>query len=449
MTTRLLSLILVLPLATWAAHGWADAPSAAERGKQALLGRAFNPGPWQTNAYDQAWKHWQPALAKAPQNYSDAFRSYYGLHPAPYDNGRLPMGLRQGPHVLLGQGLTTDCLLCHGGSILGKSYVGLGNTSLDVQSLFEDLAKASGLPPRLPFTFCNVRGTSEASTMAVYLLSRRDGDLSLRLRPHDFPRRDDQCEDVPAWWLLKKKKTMYHTGTTNARSVRSIMQFMLASTQGRSVFETEEATFSDIQAYLLSLEAPRYPFPIDRELASRGESLFSKHCARCHGTYGPEGSYPNKIVPLDVIGTDRRRFDGIAPEFGAHYNRSWFAQEKGDGYKVVEPAGYQAPPLDGIWATAPYLHNGSVPTLNDVLNSKSRPLLFTRSYRTDAEDYDRDKVGWKVQVLERRPDAQTSAHERRKVYDTTQPGRGNGGHTFGDALGDEQRRAVIEYLKTL
>ena len=60
-----------------------------------------------------------------------------------------------------------------------------------------------------------------------------------------------------------------------------------------------------------------------------------------------------------------------------------------------------------------------------------------------------EKLGWKVQVLERGPAAELPAFERRKVYDTTQPGRGNGGHTFGDDLTEEQRRAVIEYLKTL
>jgi hypothetical protein len=133
---------------------------------------------------------------------------------------------------------------------------------------------------------------------------------------------------------------------------------------------------------------------------------------------------------------------------GEYYNKSWFAQEVGDGYKTTEPRGYQAPPLDGIWATAPYFHNGAAPTVYHVLNSQARPKLFTRSYRTDAEAYDADKVGWKVQVLDRVP-ADLTPLERRKIYDTTQPGRGNAGHTFGDDLSDDERWAVIEYLKKL
>ena len=163
-------------------------------------------------------------------------------------------------------------------------------------------------------------------------------------------------------------------------------------------------------------------------------------------TYGEHWTYPNKVIPIDKIGADRKRFDGLSKKFGDYYNKSWFAEE----YKALPPEGYQAPPLDGIWATAPYFHNGAAPTVYDVLNSKGRPKVFTRSYRTDLDAYDPEKLGWKVTVLSGPPDpATTPAIERRKVYDTTKPGRGNGGHTFGDSLSDDERRAVIEYLKTL
>jgi hypothetical protein len=157
-------------------------------------------------------------------------------------------------------------------------------------------------------------------------------------------------------------------------------------------------------------------------------------------------------VPLETIGTDRRLVEGTTAEAAEHYLKSWFAQEKGPDGKSYAPQkayGYQAPPLDGVWATAPYLHNGSLPTVHDVLSSKTRPKIFTRSYRNEEEDYDQERLGWKVRVLEQSPDAKMSAFERRKVYDTTQPGRGNGGHSFGDHFTDDERRAVIEYLKTL
>jgi hypothetical protein len=91
----------------------------------------------------------------------------------------------------------------------------------------------------------------------------------------------------------------------------------------------------------------------------------------------------------------------------------------------------------------------SVPTVADDRNARARPKIFTRSFRTDKDAYDPVKLGWQVQVLEGPADPKLPPHERRKVYDTTQKGRGNGGHIYGDDLSDAERRAVIEYLKTL
>lgn len=428
-----------------------SADADARRGKTALTTRAFVPAAWTRAAYDDAWKSWQPPRTEKPADYDAAFRDYYGLSKAPYDNAGLPMGLRPAKSIFGRDGIANDCMICHGGAVLDQSIVGLGNASLDLQALFEDLGAASGAPRGLlPFTFSRVRGTTEAGAMAVYLLSFREPNLDVTFERRDLGLRDDLCEDPPAWWLLKKKSTMYHTGTSHARSVRSIMQFMMTPLNGRAVFEREEATFADIQAYLLSLEAPKYPLPIDRSLAEAGKPIFEKTCAKCHGSYGPGGEYPNRIVPIDVVGTDRTRFEGFTRRAGDYYNSTWLAKEKGDaGYKVTHPIGYQAPPLDGVWATAPYFHNGSVPTLEGVLNSNARPKIFTRSYGTGPGDFDDVRVGWKVDVLKQAPDANIPAVLRRKVYDTTQPGRGNQGHTFGDDLDAAARRALIEYLKTL
>ncbi len=362
------------------------------------------------------------------------------------------MGLRIGKGIL-GKGLSSDCMVCHGGSILGKSYVGLGNASLDFQALWEDMSAADGGPAKTPFTFCNVRGTSEAGSMSVFLLSWREPDLSMRTKRLDLELHPDMCEDVPAWWHLKKKKTMYYTAGGDARSVRSLMQFMMSPLNSTGAFEKAEPDFADIQAFLKSLEPPKYPLPIVQELAGKGKVLFEKTCARCHGTYGENWTYPNRIVPLKEIGTDPKRFEGLSEKFSKYYNESWFAREKtgwfADEYTARASDGYQAPPLDGIWATAPYFHNGSAPTVYHVLNSKARPKIFTRSYRTDRDAYDAEKLGWKIEVLEKPADEKLPAIERRKVYDTTQPGRANTGHTFGDKLTDEERMAVIEYLKTL
>ena len=90
-----------------------------------------------------------------------------------------------------------------------------------------------------------------------------------------------------------------------------------------------------------------------------------------------------------------------------------------------------------------------MPTLADVLNTKTRPRLFTRTYRTGVDDYDPVRVGWKVTALEKAPAPNAPGVERRRIYDTSQTGRGNGGHDFGERLTDDERMAVVEYLKTL
>jgi mono/diheme cytochrome c family protein len=424
----------------------ADA-DAVQRGQRALLGKCYAPPTMTRRAYDEVWKQWGLKDKPAPADYDRLYRERYGLHESPYPNNGLPMGLRLAPMPFgLGKGIGMDCMVCHAGSIAGKSYVGLGNSTLDYQAFYEEMSAADGRKPRTPFHFCNVRGTNEAGPMAVYLLGYREPNLDRRLKRIDLDLQDDLCEDVPAWWLLKKKKTMYHTGGADTRSARSLMQFMMSPFNSADDIRQAEGDFKDIRAFLLSLTPPKYPLPIDRGLAARGEELFQVNCAHCHGTYGAKGTYPNKVVPLDKIGTDRRRFDGITRKFGAYYEKSWFNQD----YPIHETSGYQAPPLDGVWATAPYFHNGSVPTVYHVLNSKTRPKVFTRSYRTDLDAYDAQKLGWKVEVLSDPPDPKKlSPIDYRKIYDTTRSGRGNGGHTFGDKLSEDERMAVIEYLKTL
>ena len=442
--------LAALALIAAASPAVAAEPTAAERGRQALTGTAFIPAFWTQRAVDTAWKQW--GLSAKPADYDATLRERYGLHPAPYPNDGLPMGLRKARYVL-GTGVGADCMMCHGGSVMGTSYVGLGNASLDIQAVFDEFSRADGIARTTPFAFSQVRGTNEADGFGVYLLGFRNPDLSIAGSWTNLGLRDDTCADVPAWWLLKKKRTMYATGATDARSVRSLMQFMMHPLNGPADFAKHEPAFRDVQAYLLSLEPPKYPFPVDAAQAETGRAVFADHCARCHGTYGANGTYPNRIVPLAEIGTDPVRHRSVSEAYGAAYAASWFGKERDgwfvDGKLLRWTPGYQAPPLDGVWATAPYLHNGSVPTLAGVLNSKARPRLFTRSYRTGAEDYDRVRVGWKVTELAAPPGPDVPPIERRKVYDTTQSGRSNAGHTYGDELTDAERRAVIEYLKTL
>lgn len=424
-------------------------PTAAERGRVALTSRSFLAAAWGRSAYESTGRRWEtpgPDPIREPESYARAFRDRYGLHPSPYPNDGLPMGLRTAPRRrdASTSGLMIDCMVCHGGSIGDRSYVGLGNSQLDLTPLLRDLTQADGQqPPLFTFTLNTARGTVNAGMISAMLLSLRNADLTKRRFPLPLAANLPEL-DVPPWWHLKKKRTMYYDGRTDARAVRTNMQFMLGELTPDQ-FRTLEPTFRDIQAYFLSIEPPRYPFPIDRAKADRGRVVFERTCSKCHGTYGPGGSYPNVIVELDRIGTDPARAKGLSDGLVAHYNATWFGQE----YPTdSEMTGYQAPPLDGIWATAPYLHNGSVPTVAALLKSSERPKWFRRPPSTAFDHFDTTNLGWKFEVVPQ-PSPDGPPNRDRFLYDTTRYGLSNGGHTFCDKLSDEDRQAVIEYLKTL
>ena len=424
---------------------------AVARGREALLTRCFSEPMVSRAAYQRLWKQW--GLSQRPADFDAQVRQRYGLHEAPYPNDGLPMGLRPAESRVRAVGI--DCMLCHAGEIFGRTVIGLPNTSLDLESLFRDLDKAGGGFGLFPYRFSNVRGTTESTATGIFLVAKRDPELNLRLPGANLgPVPDQLCEDPPAWWLLKRKRTMYANGQIDARAVRPLMTFMLGPSALPATFMKEEPTFANIRQFITSLEPPKYPLPVDTQVVERGRGVFEENCSQCHGTYGAGaggGGYPNKVVPLAKIGTDPTLIKRLTPAIEDHFRKSWFLRERGpDGqpYALRYNEGYQAPPLDGVWATAPYLHNGSVPTIYHLLKSDTRPKVFTRSYGTALEDYDTERVGWKVTELPEAPTSRTG-REARQVYDKSKPGRNNAGHTFGDDLDEDERWAVIEYLKTL
>jgi hypothetical protein len=99
--------------------------------------------------------------------------------------------------------------------------------------------------------------------------------------------------------------------------------------------------------------------------------------------------------------------------------------------------GYANLPLDGVWLRAPYLHNGSVPTLRALLFPEERPAVFYRGY----DVYDWEQVGF----VSAGPEAEKGGVR----FDTSLRGNANRGHTYGSELPAEYREALIEYLKTL
>ncbi|MFO0965570.1 MAG: c-type cytochrome [Gemmataceae bacterium] len=443
-----LSVCLVVSNVAFSQDASKERAAAIERGMRAARGQPpMNPSLWSVRSYENAWKAWSK---EAPADLNRAIAERYGLVEAPYDNNKLPMGLHltTGP---FGKGIVNDCMMCHSGRVAGKTIIGVGNNAVDVQGIYEELIRPETPFFDVPFKFSYVRGTIDPISPVTFLLSLRDADLNIGKR-HELDGAPNTSSDPPAWWLLKKKKTRDWTGIVDARSTRVDMVNLLSPFNSGDHIKKHASTFADIHAFLLSVEAPKYPFPIDAKLAEQGRGLFTENCARCHGNYGEKPSYPSKVVPLKTLGTDPLLSGAMTKKTMDFLNSTWLAQEKVDGERLMlvdRGAGYQAPPLDGVWATAPYFHNASVPTLFHVLNSKARPKYFTRSYRGEVEDYDQENVGVKITLLKGPADPKLPPIERRKIYDTARPGLSNAGHDFGDHFTDAERRAVIEYLKTL
>ena len=424
-------------------------PAAVERGRLAITTVGHLKPAWKDETYREVRKQWgvpAPDPDADPEGYAASFRRRYGFAAATVPNDGLPMGLKRGVNPDgTKSGIAIDCLTCHGSSLGGTSYVGMGNSQLDLKLFFNEMTRAEGrMVPPSTIVVNSSRGTVNAGMFSVILLSLRNTDLSFRKFPLLTGANLPEI-DTPPWWLLAKKSTMYYDGRTDAESVRTNMQFMLGE-KTLDQFKALEPTFRDVRTYFLSLQPPKYPFEVDHARAERGRAVFARSCTKCHGTYGDDPQYPNQVVALDEIGTDPARALGIAPRFVAHYNATWF----GEGSPVdLEMKGYQAPPLDGIWATAPYFHNGSVPTLAALLKSTDRPARFYRPPSTDFEHYDTQAVGWKFDLPAGSPDPSAPIERQHSLFDSSRFGLGNGGHTYGDALADDARRDLIEYLKTL
>ena len=358
-----------------------------------------------------------------------------------------------------------NCMTCHASYLNGQFIMGLGNSMTDnttntsstlalsdlliqvkygasspewdAYSIFSTVSKTVA-----PYIVTDCKGVNSADRLFAILAAHRDPQsLQWSDTPiSEIPNLGVIPTDVPAWWLLKKKNAMFYTALGQGDFARIMMASALLTMEDSSDARYADDHFADVYAYLNTIEAPAYPQSIDQTEADKGKTIFENNCSACHGKYGTDESYPNLLVQANVVGTDSLLAYSYSAfsEYLNWFNNGWFGQAP-HGAALVNTGGYVAPPLDGVWATAPYLHNGSVPTLEDLLNSTERPVFWKRTF-TDT-DYDFTKIGWNYSV-------ETSASST-AVYNTTLSGYGNSGHTFGDKLSSDERTSLIEYLKTL
>jgi hypothetical protein len=357
-----------------------------------------------------------------------------------------------------------NCLQCHAQVFDGKLIVGLGNSLTDYTinregtALFAekflktltgenakkyDAAKKfiTSIKAIAPSLITTTKGVNLADALAALLVSHRNpqtlewSDKNLLDLPTEII-----PTDVPAWWLLKKKNAMFYNGFGRGDFGRFLMASNLLTVTDTSEAKEVDSHFNDVLAYINSIQPPKFPKAIDTVMAAEGKIIFTASCKKCHGTYGDSASFPNLLIPENIIKTDSALYTSnySNPQFVNWFNKSWFTT--GDHpAKLVPYRGYIAPPLDGIWVTAPYLHNGSVPNLEAVLNSKKRPKYWHRNFSKPSYNYDIPGYNYETK----------DAPGGNEVYNTTQKGFSNEGHYFGDKLSDAERRSVIEYLKTL
>jgi mono/diheme cytochrome c family protein len=382
--------------------------------------------------------------------------------------------------------INANCLMCHGGLFDGQLVIGMGNPIANftqnvlgqTTTINDDILDALGLNQAEkdqwhtvagrgavlgPRTTMRTIGMNPAEMYAVILVAHHDQQtlawsddelIPVEVKDHDGNPIPNALvtSDPPPWWRVHKKNALFYNGMARGdhRGTMALATSVCVDDVTRA--QEVDAMFKDINAFIETVRAPTYPRSIDAELAATGQQIFLTNCAMCHGTYDADEAnetYPNLLVPLDTIGTDPVVAEaGVvhAPELVDWYNGSFYG-----GITRMEPndpfPGYMPPPLDGIWATAPYLHNGSVPTVALLLNSGARPTYWRR-VDLDSTHFDEDALGWPWVEVDS-PQADLPPGEAKMVYDTTYFSQSNDGHPFGDHLTPEERRAVIEYLKTL
>lgn len=429
---------------------------SSERGFELISSKAYLKGDFNGSAFDALWAVWPEEQRKIAENASAAERramilARYGLHePSRLGDDdqtpRPPVG-----YVADAEGQwAMNCFACHAGSVAGASTIyGLGNSHFAMHSLVSDLLavklrqfkRPSGLQLASRFFPLNsTDGTTNAVVFGIAVGASRDKDLNVVSRKvDDFIHHD---MDAPPWWNVKKKTSLYCDGYA-PKTHRVIMPFVMSASNDGPKVRSWEGEFRDVLAFIESVKAPKYPFSIDKSKAEVGEAIFASQCAACHGTYGDAETYPERIVDIDVVQTDPVRLTALTPEHRNWTKIGWLGRYGKDDV-TIDPIGYLAPPLDGIWASAPYLHNGSVPTLWHLMHPSERPTVWRRS----RDGYDRDRVGLEIEELGAVPESLSDA-EKRRYRDSSRFGMSNIGHNFFVELNEAEKTQLLEYLKTL
>jgi mono/diheme cytochrome c family protein len=370
---------------------------------------------------------------------------------------------------------TVNCLVCHTAEIDGVAYFGAGTKTFDDKFLGEAL-KLLTQDRLLALTAPSNDRAYAAEANRILNSHHHDkidsltrarstafaaSHVELYMRPNGgrMPAVDEvgrgDTKTPPLWHTAAKIPAGRWYSDGSFHGVIPLMASSMELEKDRSFEALVSAVIpritEEFETVIRHLRPPPYPYAIDASLAEQGRHLFyskSVGCSRCHGVYDGKGNVDWPGVHTNVD-TDPGRRDIVSAAFIEAFANSPIANEGA----LIPSRGYAATPLTGVWANYPYLHNGSVPTLYHLLGPESdRPKIF---HVLAARHFDPQHSG---QILYASP-----AHARlgeagllrrfgqdRDWFNVFRPGSGNQGHDMWPRIKtDANRRALIEYLKTL
>jgi hypothetical protein len=239
--------------------------------------------------------------------------------------------------------------------------------------------------------------------------------------------------DLPSLWNQAPREGLWLHWDGNNNSVEERNK-SAAIGAGASEESLDLAGMQRIADWISSLSPPDFPADkVDWSRVGAGRQIYESNCAQCHDFDGPD---IGQVVPIEQIGTDPERLNSFTQELADNMNTLGTGQPwQFSHFRKTE--GYSNMPLDGIWLRAPYLHNGSVPMLRDLLKPvEERPTVFFRGY----DVYDFENLG----LVSSGPEAEAEGFR----FDTSERGNGNQGHLYGTGLSEQEKQELLEFLKT-
>ena len=390
-----------------------------------------------------------------------------------YEAGHdLPIGFSTRRLPIIGMQLAgTTCSTCHTATVRetpesprSTVYMGAPNARFDVQrwnafllGCISDTSKFNATNLSRAFDQLGIYGLDRFLAYKTSFIRAFTDDLRLKLdkvvTDGDWgPGRDDAIGlsaallldpkhqptiaapiDYPAVWNQKARRghALHWDGASGSAMERNVLVSVGAGTPKTAV---PLESIGAIQNWLENIEAPKYPFAIDASLLARGAEVFAAQCQSCHGAGGDKLF---QVVAVSELGTDPNRVSVITEAAITDINNLSGTGWAFDNFRKTD--GYLSSLLDGIWLRAPYLHNGSVPTLRDLLAPPAeRPATFYRG----SDVYNKTDVGFVSNVA-------GEGAKRYTLIDTSRQGNRNGGHVYGTTLPQADKDALLEYLKTL